>query len=71
MSLPILGKIQNMRTITRDMIVEYHQANYFGKNLIVAAGGGVNHREVCDYVSKYFSRLPPDPPIAPSNPPKP
>ena len=49
MNLPILGKIANMYSISRDMIVEYHKNNYFGKNMILVAGGGVNHEEVCKF----------------------
>ena len=44
MSLPILGKINNMYSIDRDMIVNYHKANYYGGNFIVVGGGGINHK---------------------------
>ena len=44
MSLPILGKINNMYSINRDMIVNYHKANYYGGNLIVVGGGGIDHK---------------------------
>lgn len=41
--LPILGDIKNMETISRDMIKEYHETNYVGENIIVVAGGDVQH----------------------------
>jgi predicted Zn-dependent peptidase len=46
-----------MYSITRDMIVEYHRANYFGKNLIVVGGGGIDHKQLCDYVDRHFGKL--------------
>ena len=32
-----------MYSISRDMIVDYHKANYFGSNLIIVGAGDVNH----------------------------
>lgn len=43
MGLPILGYLQNMQTISRDMIQEYHNQNYVGENIIVAAAGDIDH----------------------------
>lgn len=68
MALPILGLIKNMYSITRDMIVQYKEANYFGKNLIVVGGGDINHSELCHYIDKYFSRIPSNPPHPPNRP---
>ena len=62
MALPILGLINNMYSINRDMIVQYKEANYFGKNMIVVGGGDINHKELCHYFDKYFSRVPTNPP---------
>ena len=54
MGLPILGKIQNMYSITRDMIVDYHRSNYYGKNVTVIGVGNVNHNELTELSEKYF-----------------
>ena len=43
MGLPILGEIDNIHKITRDMIVEYHQRMYFGENMVMVGTGNVNH----------------------------
>jgi predicted Zn-dependent peptidase len=43
MGLPILGYLHNMQTISRDMIVNYHNENYVGENIIVVAAGDVDH----------------------------
>jgi predicted Zn-dependent peptidase len=71
MSLPILGKIQNMYSINRDMIVNYHRANYYGSNFIVVGGGGINHEELCGKIEKNFSKARLKPEIKPNLPEKP
>ena len=43
MALPILGKINNIYTINKNMIVDYHKDNYFGENIIVVAAGDHSH----------------------------
>ena len=54
MGLPILGHIENMRTISRDMIVDYHDANYVGENIIVVGCGNLNHDELIAHVDNYM-----------------
>ena len=43
MGLPILGEIDNIYKITREMIVDYHQRMYFGENMVICASGCVEH----------------------------
>lgn len=43
MGQPILGDIDNIYSINRDMIVDFHNANYYGDNMVVVATGNVNH----------------------------
>lgn len=43
MGLPILGSIENIKTISRDMIVKYHDDNYVGENIIIAGCGNLTH----------------------------
>jgi predicted Zn-dependent peptidase len=43
MGLPILGHIHNMRTISRDMVVDYHNKNYVSENIIVVGCGPIEH----------------------------
>ena len=57
MSLPILGEIENIYAITRDMIVDYHQRMYFGENMIICASGCVEHEQICDLAEQHFGRL--------------
>ncbi|KRW98652.1 Metalloenzyme, LuxS/M16 peptidase-like protein [Pseudocohnilembus persalinus] len=58
MGLPILGKINNIFSITRENVVEYHKNNYFGENIMIVAAGNHNHEQLCDYVNKYFGNFP-------------
>jgi predicted Zn-dependent peptidase len=57
MGQPILGDIDNIYSINRDMIVDFHNANYYGDNMVVVATGNVNHDEVVELVDKHFHTL--------------
>jgi predicted Zn-dependent peptidase len=48
MGLPILGEVDNIHKITREMIVEFHQRMYFGENMVIVGTGNVNHNELVD-----------------------
>lgn len=50
MGLPILGSIQNMQTISKEMIEEYHNQNYVGENIILVAAGPINHDQLLSAV---------------------
>ena len=54
MGLPILGSIQNMQTISKEMIEEYHNQNYVGENIILVAAGPINHNELIEATQKYI-----------------
>ena len=71
MALPILGKINNMYSIDRDMVVKFHKANYYGENLIVVGCGDVNHQDLCNYVLEAFAKLSKKPDILSPVSPKP
>ena len=43
-----------MKTISRDMIVDYHDNNYVGENIIIAGCGNLKHQELIGYVEKYI-----------------
>lgn len=50
MGQPILGDIDNIRQITRDMIVDFHQRNYFGENIVIVGAGAISHQQLLDLV---------------------
>lgn len=43
MGLPILGIIENIYKISRDMIVEFHNRMYYGENLVIVGTGNIEH----------------------------
>lgn len=43
MGQPILGDIDNIRMITRDMIMDFHSRNYYGENLVIVGSGAIEH----------------------------
>jgi processing peptidase subunit beta len=48
MGQPILGDIDNIHHITRDMVVDFHRSNYFGENMVIVGTGNVNHDELVE-----------------------
>jgi mitochondrial-processing peptidase subunit beta len=57
MGLPILGEMENIHKITRDMIVEYHKRMYYGENMIIVGTGNVEHQMLVDLSEKHFGKL--------------
>lgn len=57
MGLPILGKINNIYSITRDNVVDYHNKNYFGENIMIVGAGNHDHEALCDFVNKHFGQF--------------
>jgi predicted Zn-dependent peptidase len=54
---PILGDIDNINNVTKEMIQQYHASHYTGENIIVVGTGNVNHKEFVDQVSKEFGKI--------------
>jgi processing peptidase subunit beta len=40
--------------LTVDHLKNYHNANFYGDNIVVVATGNVNHNQIVDAVSKHF-----------------
>eukprot|EP00826_Nyctotherus_ovalis_P005650 TRINITY_DN11287_c0_g1_i12.p1 TRINITY_DN11287_c0_g1~~TRINITY_DN11287_c0_g1_i12.p1 ORF type:complete len:349 (-),score=92.85 TRINITY_DN11287_c0_g1_i12:254-1300(-) len=62
MGQPILGDRLNICSVTRDMVVNFHAANYFGENMIVVGTGDVDHKELVDMVKHHFANCKRSPP---------
>ena len=58
MGQPILGDIDNIKQINRDMVVDFHRANYYGENMVIVGTGGISHQQLIDLVEKNFQNLP-------------
>mmetsp|Transcript_12767 Transcript_12767/g.29855 ORF Transcript_12767/g.29855 Transcript_12767/m.29855 type:complete len:484 (+) Transcript_12767:227-1678(+) len=53
----ILGSEQNIRTLTRDQLVDYITTQYTAPRMVVAGAGAVDHAELCELADKHFGAL--------------
>jgi predicted Zn-dependent peptidase len=54
----VLGTKQTVATITRESLVEYRTRQYTGPNTVVTIAGGVPEKEMLEWATKAFSKLP-------------
>lgn len=54
----ILGPIENIKSITRDQLVQYMQQHYRGPRMVLAAAGAVDHDELVKLASSAFGSVP-------------
>jgi len=55
---PILGPVENVKSITRLDLVNYINTYYTPSNMVIAAAGGVKHEDVVAQAEKLFSKIP-------------
>lgn len=53
----ILGSTQNIKSISRDDIVQYINTHYKGPRMVLAGAGGVNHEDLCELGTKHFGKI--------------
>ena len=53
----ILGPTGNIKSISRDDIVQYINTHYKGPRMVLAGAGGVNHEDLCDLATKHFGKI--------------
>ncbi|XP_059138734.1 mitochondrial-processing peptidase subunit beta-like [Physella acuta] len=53
----ILGPTENIKSISRNDLVEYISNHYKGPRIVLAAAGGVNHEELCSLADQYFGKM--------------
>jgi len=53
----ILGSEHNIRSLTRDQLVDYIQTQYTAPRMVVAGAGAVDHSELCSLADKHFGGL--------------
>lgn len=58
MGQPILGDIDNIRMLNRDMVTNFKAANYYGNNMVIVGTGAVDHQQLVDLAEKHFSSIP-------------
>jgi len=54
----ILGSEQNIRSLTRDQLVDYIQTQYTAPRMVLAGAGAVDHAELCSLADEHFGGLP-------------
>jgi mitochondrial-processing peptidase subunit beta len=58
----ILGPEDNIRSLTRNDLVDYIQQHYTAPRMVIAGAGAVNHQELCAFADQHFGNLPSAPP---------
>jgi processing peptidase subunit beta len=54
----ILGSSKQIKTLTREDMVEYMQKTYTAPRMILVGAGGVEHEELVGLANKYFANVP-------------
>lgn len=53
----ILGPTKNIKSISRNELVEYVKTHYGPTRFVLAGAGGVEHKQLVDLAEKYFSNM--------------
>ena len=54
---PILGDVDNINNVNKNMVEEYYHTNYHGSNLIIIGTGAVDHEQFVTQVSEKFGNM--------------
>jgi processing peptidase subunit beta len=54
----ILGPAENVKSITRNQIVDYVSTFYVGPRMVIAGAGAIDHQQLVDLTGQYFGRVP-------------
>lgn len=52
----VLGKIDSVKNFSRKDVVNYYDAHYTAKNIVIAAAGNIEHKKVVDLVNRFFNK---------------
>jgi len=58
LGMPIIGNVKSVGGLTRDFIVNYRNEKYRAEDIIIAAAGKVNHKELLRLIKEIFERIP-------------
>lgn len=53
----ILGPTKNIKSITRDDLVDYIKTHYKGPRMVIAGAGGVDHAALCKLANDHFGQI--------------
>ncbi len=54
----ILGPEENIRSLTRDDLVDYIETHYTAPRMVIAAAGAIDHTQLCDWANEQFGNVP-------------
>ncbi len=54
----IAGTIESVEAIPRSVMMDYHQEQYVGRNMVVAVAGNIEHEEVVGQINNLLGDLP-------------
>jgi len=58
LSYTILGPVENIKSITRDHILDYINTHYTADRMVIAGAGAVNHDQLVELTQKLFANVP-------------
>src|SRR6185295_5557408 len=58
---PVLGKEENVRAISRDVLVDYMRRHYTAGNLVISAAGRIEPAQILDLAQRLFGDVPASP----------
>lgn len=58
LGMTILGPAENIRSITRQDIIDYVQTHYTAPRMVICATGNVDHNQLCQLTQQYFGQVP-------------
>lgn len=53
----MLGIRENIGSITQELLKEFHENNFVGKNVVVVGAGNVNPEQFKDLANKHFGAM--------------
>ena len=53
---------ENIRSLTRDDLLNYIKTQYTAPRMVIAGAGAVDHAELCGLAAEHFGKLPSSPP---------
>lgn len=57
LGMTILGPTKNIKSITRENLLEYTSTHYKAPRMVLAGAGGINHDKLVELGKKYFSQV--------------
>jgi processing peptidase subunit beta len=57
----ILGPEENIRSLTKNDLLDYINTHYTAPRMVIAGAGAINHQELCSLASQHFGKVPTTP----------